>query len=259
MTARPASSDRFSQDRPDSVRGVTVVIPVLNEEEAIAAVLERIPRDLVGDIIVADGGSEDRTAEIASQHGARVLSLGRGYGLACLEGARAAGEGCQVLVYMDGDGADFPEELPKLIAPILAGTHDLVVASRTRGIREPGSMAWHQLASGWLLGTLAGLLYGVRYTDMCAYRAVRRDALLALDMREMTYGWNLEMQMKAARLGLRTLEIPLPYARRAGGRSKVAGSLSGTLRAGSRILLTFLRVALLRARREARGPARERV
>ena len=261
MTATPPSNDRLSQDGQDRVRGVTVVIPVLNEEEAIAAVLERIPRGLVDEIIVADGGSNDRTVEIASANGARVLNLGRGYGLACMEGARAAGEGCQTLVYMDGDGSDFPEELPKLAAPILAGTHDLVVASRTRGKREPGSMAWHQLASGWLIGALAGLLYGVRYTDMCAFRAIRRDALLALGMREMTYGWNLEMQMKAARLGLRILEIPLPYARRAGGRSKVAGSLSGTLRAGSRILLTFLRVALHseRTRAAAAGPASERL
>jgi hypothetical protein len=107
-------------------------------------------------------------------------------------------------------------------------------------------MSWHQLASGTIIGALAGLLYGFRYTDMCAFRAIRRDALLALGMQEMTYGWNLEMQMKAARLGLRIVEIPVPYARRAGGQSKVAGSFRGSLRAGSRILLTFARVALQR-------------
>ena len=243
MTARPPSNDRFPQDGQDRVRGVTVVIPVLNEEEAIAAVLERIPRGLVNDIIVADGGSNDRTAEIASANGARVLNLGRGYGLACMEGARAAGEGCQILVYMDGDGSDFPEELPKLAAPILAGTYDLVIGSRTRGKREPGSMAWHQLASGWLIGALAGLLYGVRYTDMCAFRAIRREQLLRLKMREMTYGWNVEMQIRAARAGLRILEVPVPYRRRAGGNSKVAGSLGGSVRAAWRITLTIARVA----------------
>jgi len=232
---------------------VCVVIPVLNEEEAIAAVIGRIPRALVDQIIVADGGSKDRTAQIALENGARVLNLGKGYGLACMEGARAAGDGCHILVYMDGDGSDLPEEIPKLIAPLLAGTYDLVVASRTRGEREPGSMGWHQLASGWLIGALAGLLYGLRYTDMCAFRAIRRDALLGLSMCEMSYGWNLEMQLKAARSGLRVLEIPVPYARRAGGRSKVAGSLSGTLRAGTRILLTFARVALGQASRPAGG------
>src|SRR5208337_4001521 len=165
---------------------------------------------------------------------------------ACMEGALAAGDSCRIVVYMDGDGADFPEELQKLAAPLLTGTHDFAIASRARGKREPGSMAWHQLASGRIIGALAGLLYGFRYTDMCAFRAIRRSALLALGMREMTYGWNLEMQMKAARSGLRILEIPVPYACRAGGQSKVAGSFSGTLRAGSRILLTFARIAFLR-------------
>ncbi len=195
-------------------------------------------------IIVADGGSKDRTVEIATAKSARVIDAGKGYGRACMAGALAAGDGCRAVVFMDGDGSDIPEELPKLIAPILAGTHDFVIASRARGKREPGSMAWHQLASGKVIGALAGLLYGFRYTDMCAFRAIRRDALLALGMREMTYGWNLEMQMKAARSRLRILEIPVPYARRAGGQSKVAGSFRGTLRAGSRILMAFARVAL---------------
>ncbi len=226
--------------------GVCVVIPVLNEEESIAGVIERIPSAAVDAIIVADGGSKDRTAEIAAAKGARVIDAGKGYGRACMRGAAAAGDGCQVVIFMDGDGSDFPEELPKLVAPIFAGTHDLVIGSRTLGRREPGSMAWHQLASGRVIGALAGLLYGFRCSDMCAFRAIRRDALLALGMQEMTYGWNLEMQMKAARSGLRILEVPVPYARRAGGRSKVAGSLRGTLRAGSRILLTFARVALQR-------------
>ncbi len=224
--------------------GVCVIIPVLNEEASIARVIGRIPKAAVDEIVAADGGSIDRTVEIAMASGARVVNAGKGYGRACLQGALAAGDGCEIVVFMDGDGSDWPEELPRLIAPILAGTHDFVIASRALGSREPGSMAWHQLASGRVIGALAGLLYGFRYTDMCAFRAICRDALLALGMREMTYGWNLEMQMKAARSGLRILEIPVPYARRAGGRSKVAGSLKGTFRAGSRILLTFARVAL---------------
>jgi glycosyltransferase involved in cell wall biosynthesis len=225
--------------------GVCVVIPVLDEEASIGGVIERIPRDAVDEIIIADGGSKDGTIEIAKAKGARVLYAGKGYGRACFAGAVAAGERSRIIVFMDGDGSDFPEELPKLVAPIAEGACDFVIASRARGRREPGSMAWHQLASGRAIGAMVGVLYGFRYTDMCAFRAILRDALLSLGMREMNYGWNLEMQMKAAREGLRILEIPVPYARRAGGRSKVAGSLSGTLRAGSRILLTLGRVALM--------------
>ncbi len=172
-----------------------------------------------------------------------MLRAGKGYGRACLAGALAADEACAIIVTMDGDGSDVPEEIPKLIAPIAAGVCDFVIASRARGAREPGSMAWHQLASGWLIGAAVGMLYGFRYTDMCAFRAIRQDALMALSMREMTYGWNLEMQMKAARQRLRILEIPVPYSRRAGGRSKVAGSFYGSLGAGYRILLTLGRIA----------------
>ena len=234
--------------------GVSVIIPVLNEEESIGGVIERIPLDMVDEIVVADGGSADRTVEVATSHGARVLHAGRGYGRACIEGAKTAGEDCAILVYMDGDGSDFPEELPKLIEPIKSGRYDFVIASRARGRREPGSMAWHQLASGRIIGAIVGLLYGFRYTDMCAFRAIRRDALLALDMREMTYGWNLEMQMKAARAHLRILEIPVPYACRTGGASKVAGSLRGTLRAGTRIIATLFRVALQPSATEKQVP-----
>ncbi len=136
--------------------GVCIVIPVLNEEEAIGGVVTRIPRDAVDQIIVADGGSKDRTVAIAEENGARVLHAGKGYGRACIEGAIAAGDGCDIVVYMDGDGSDFPEELSKLVAPIQAGTHDFVIASRARGKREPGSMAWHQLASGRIIGAIVG-------------------------------------------------------------------------------------------------------
>ena len=232
-----------ARSKKESANRVCIVIPVLNEEESIGGVIGRIPRDVVSEIIVADGGSTDRTIEIASAHGARVLRVGKGYGRACLTGALAASYTCAIIVTMDGDGSDVPEEIPRLIGPIAAGVCDFVIASRSRGTREPGSMALHQLLSGWLIGAAIGMLYGFRYTDMCAFRAIRRDALIALGMREMSYGWNLEMQMKVARKGLRILEVPVPYSRRAGGRSKVAGSLYGSLRAGSRILLTFGRIA----------------
>jgi glycosyltransferase involved in cell wall biosynthesis len=223
---------------------VAVVIPTLNEAEAIAYVLEEIPRDVVREIIVADSGSSDGTAEIARRAGARVvIPNGRGYGRACAMGADAAGPECGIIVFMDGDGADRGDLMALLVDPIRNGSHDFVIASRTRGVRESGSISWHQLASGYLAGLGIGALYGTRYTDMCAYRAIRRDCLHCLALCEMTYGWNIEMQMKAARAGLRILEIAIPYRCRRGGKSKVAGSLRGSIHAGFRIAATFLRVA----------------
>jgi glycosyltransferase involved in cell wall biosynthesis len=222
---------------------IAVVVPTLNEEQSIGEVVRLIPRDLVCRIIVADGGSTDATAQRASDAGAEVIAPGRGYGRACLAGTLAAKDAA-IVVFMDGDGADDPRAIADLVKPICSGAWDFVIGSRARGKRAPGSIAWHQLAAGRLAGIGMRLLYGVDYSDMCAFRAIRRDALLALDMRELSYGWNIEMQMRAARAGLRILEIPVDYHQRSGGRSKVAGSLSGTLRAGARILATFARVAL---------------
>jgi glycosyltransferase involved in cell wall biosynthesis len=227
-----------------------VIIPTLDEEQSIADVVRGIPRPLIHRIIVADGGSRDATAVRARAAGADVMDAGRGYGRACL-GATVAAEDADIVVFMDGDGADDPRGIARLVEPIRSGHYDFVIGSRARGRREPGSIAWHQLAAGWLAGLGMWLLYGVRYTDMCAFRAIRRDALLELGMRELTYGWNIEMQMRAARAGLRILEIPVDYHRRSGGASKVAGSLSGSIRAGARIIATFVRVAM-EARRHPR-------
>jgi glycosyltransferase involved in cell wall biosynthesis len=221
---------------------IAVVIPTFNEEASIGPVVSAILRDLVSRIIVADSGSGDATAARARDAGAEVIEVGRGYGRACLAAAVAADD-ADILVFMDGDGADDPASIAALVAPIRAGTCDFVIGSRLRGVREPGSMAWHQLAAGLLAGLGMRMLYGVRYTDMCAFRAIRRDALLALGMREMTYGWNIEMQMRAARAGLRILEIPVPYRCRSGGASKVAGNLSGSINAAVRIVATFVRVS----------------
>ena len=222
--------------------GVSVVIPTFNEAASIAEVIRKLPQAIARQVIVADGGSTDGTQDIAAQAGAAVLDAGRGYGRACQAGAEAADQ--PVIVFLDGDGADRGDLLGQIAGPVLAGTHDLVLASRTRGQRDPGAMLWHQVLAGRAAGLGIGALYGVRYSDMCAFRAIRRDALRRLDMREMTYGWNIEMQMKAARLGLRIDEIPLPYRCRSGGQSKVAGSLRGTLRAGGKIVSTFIRVGL---------------
>jgi glycosyltransferase involved in cell wall biosynthesis len=231
---------------------VALVIPTLNEEEPIGEVIRAVPRGAVDEVIVADSGSEDRTAERARDAGARVIvERQRGYGRACAAGARAAHD-CGIIVFLDGDGSDRPELVPVLLAPILAGTHDLVIGTRTRGEREPGSMNALQIAAGYGAGALTRLLYGVAYTDMCAFRAIRREALEQLGMREMTYGWNLEMQMRAARAGLRILEVPVAHRRRLGGASKVSGTVRGTVNAALRIGLTFARVAFERRDRAAR-------
>ncbi len=240
MLAMPEHAAPLSP-APDA-RQVAVAIPVLNEEASIAAVVAGIPRAVAGRVIVADGGSSDATAARAASAGAQVLAAGKGYGRACWQATLAA-EGAEIMVFMDGDGADDPLSLATLIAPIRAGEFDFVIGSRALGKRAPGSIAWHQIAAGRLAGWAMGALYGVRYTDMCAFRAIRRELLLGLGMREMGYGWNIEMQMRAARSGLRILEIPVPYHCRTGGTSKVAGSLRGTIRAGLRILATFCRVA----------------
>jgi hypothetical protein len=149
-------------------------------------------------------------------------------------------------VFLDGDGSDVPAFMSQLVEPIARGTHDFVIGSRTRGQREPGSMNFQQIFAGRVAGLTVRVLYGVCYTDMCPFRAIRRDVLAKLNMREETYGWNLEMQMKTARAGLRILEIPVNHRRRAGGESKVSGTLRGTFIAGARILTTLVRVAMER-------------
>jgi glycosyltransferase involved in cell wall biosynthesis len=227
---------------------IAAIIPVLDEEGAIGPVLSAVPRDWIDEVVVVDGGSRDRTVEIAEAAGANViLEQQRGYGRACARGAAAAiANGAEIVVFLDGDGGDRPEMIPRLVQPVLEDKFDFVIGSRTRGARERGSLGVHQALAGWVVGAAIGLIYGVRYSDMCAFRAIRADALTRLGMRETTYGWNLEMQMKAARARLRVLELPVPYGRRLAGRSKVAGTFRGTLKAGSRLLTTFARIACAR-------------
>src|SRR3989440_2049623 len=223
----------------------SVIIPALNEEEPIAGVVrECFATGLPKEVIVVDNGSTDRTAERAREAGARVVTAPVGYGRACAAGVRAISPECDSVVFLDGDGSDVPAFMPQLVDPITNGTHDFVIGSRTRGQREPGSMNLQQILSGRIAGSIMQLLYGVAYTDMCPFRAIRCDALAKLNMCEETYGWNLEMQMKAARAGLRIVEIPVNHRRRTGGESKVSGTFRGTFVAGARIIATLMRVAL---------------
>jgi glycosyltransferase involved in cell wall biosynthesis len=225
---------------------VAVVIPALNEEEPIADVVrECLATKIPNEIIVVDNGSSDRTAERAREAGARVISEPRpGYGRACAAGVRTVSPECKIIVFLDGDGSDCPEFMSQLVGPIVANNYDFVIGSRTRGRREPGSMNSQQVFAGKIAGWLMSILYGVRYTDMCPFRAIPRDALEKLSMKEETYGWNLEMQMKAARAGLRVLEVPVDHRCRTGGVSKVSGTFRGTFVAGARILATFAKIAL---------------
>jgi glycosyltransferase involved in cell wall biosynthesis len=227
---------------PGVVR-VALVIPVIDEGATIAGVVRAVPRDAIDEIIVVDGGSRDDTVAAAQGAGARVIVEPRaGYGAACLVGVGAAAD-CAVIAFIDGDGSDDPADLQRIVEPILAGEQDFVIGSRSVAARDAGSMGAHQLLAGRLAGLAMRALYGVRYTDMGPLRAIRREALEKLSMRERTYGWNLEMQMRAARAGLRILELPVAHHHRAGGASKVAGSLRGTLRASWNLATTFVRVA----------------
>lgn len=221
---------------------VVVVIPAVDEEEAIGRVVADVP-GFVTEVVVVDNGSRDRTAEVARAAGARVVAEPRrGYGQACLAGIAAAGD-ADVIAFLDGDYSDYPEQLERLVAPLLAGEADLVIGSRRTGRRAPGAHPWHAVAGTWLCVALMNRLIGTQATDLGPFRALTAAALRRLDMRDRGFGWTVEMQMKARRRGLRVREVPVDYRPRL-GRSKISGTLSGSLRAGTRILGTIARHAL---------------
>ncbi len=229
-----------------SSRGVSVIIPALNECESIGRVVASMPWDLISECIVVDNGSTDGTAHVARGAGARVVTSPRGYGAACAAGANAAMESSTTLVFMDGDGSDVVEDMPRLLAPIADGSADFVIGSRRRGTVEPGSMLMSQRFAGIFVGLLLRIAMGARYTDMGPFRAIRRSCLQDLHMSELTYGWNLEMQIKAVQHKLRIVELPVDYRNRIGGVSKVSGDLRASAKAAIRIVEVFLRVGLLR-------------
>ncbi len=219
---------------------ISVIIPAFNEQEGIVSVLGDIPKGLVSEVIVVDNGSTDRTAQVAEEAGARVVrEARRGYGFACLAGIASA-DRPDLFVFLDGDYSDHPDEMPLLLAPILRGEADLVIGSRMLGRRERGALLPQARFGNWLATRLIRLLFGVRFTDLGPFRVVTRGALERMGMRDTTFGWTVEMQVKAARLGLRAVEVPVRYRRRV-GVSKITGTVSGTVRAGYKILYTIFR------------------
>ncbi len=221
---------------------VSVIIPALNEAESIGLVVSSMPWELIDECIVVDNGSTDGTDEIAAAAGARVIKSPRGYGAAMQAGVNAALSSRTIRLCRDGDGSDCIHDMSRLIGPIARNEADFVIGSRVRGQRDPGSMLTSQLFAAFLMGWLTKIFYGFRYTDMGPFRAIRRGSLEQMQMSEMTYGWNLEMQLKAIQLNLRIIEIPVDYKRRIGGESKVSGNLSASVDAARRILGIFLRV-----------------
>ncbi len=224
---------------------VDVVIPAFNEEGTIGRVVGDIDRNLVRNVIVVNNGSTDATVQVAEAAGALVLhETFMGYGAACLKGIKYVNdlpEKADAIVFMDGDYSDHPEQLIELIEPIRANEVDMVIGSRALGIRESGSMTPQQVFGNWLATFLIRIIYKVKFTDLGPFRAVSLDALNKMDMKDRTYGWTVEMQVKAIRQGLRFKEIPVDYRKRGAGKSKVAGTVKGTIFAGYKIIATILK------------------
>ncbi len=221
-----------------------VIIPALNEEESIAKVIADIPAGIVREIIVVDNGSTDNTKEVAKQAGATVLIEPlRGYGAACLKGigyAKDTAPDTEIIVFLDADYSDHPEEMPAVMAPIIEDDMDMVIGSRALGEREKGSLTIVQAFGNWLSGKLLGLLYNARFTDLGPFRAIKFSKLLALDMQDKNYGWTVEMQVKAAKQNFKFTEVPVKYRHRI-GKSKVSGTVKGSILAGYKILYTIFK------------------
>lgn len=224
---------------------IKVIIPAFNEQNSVGRVVRDIPKDLIAEIIVVNNASTDDTEINARREGATVLQESRqGYGFACLKGIEYVlsnvNEKPDIIVFIDADYSDYPEELPMLINPIVEEGADLVIGSRALGNREKGSMTFPQIFGNWLATNLLRLFYGVKFTDLGPFRAIKTTSLVALDMKDTTYGWTVEMQLKAAKKKFKCVEIPVTYRKRI-GFSKISGTIKGTLLAGYKILWTIIK------------------
>ncbi|MBK9190047.1 MAG: glycosyltransferase family 2 protein [Crocinitomicaceae bacterium] len=223
---------------------IIVIIPAVNEENSIGKVVNEIPKDLISEIIVCNNGSSDNTEIVAKNSGATVLNENRkGYGWACLKGMEYASKMSSkpdIVVFIDGDYSDYPQEMIQVVQPILEGNFDFVIGSRALGKRQKGSMTFPQIFGNWLATKLMRLFHRVKYSDLGPFRAIRFDALMALGMKDKTYGWTIEMQIKAAKNKLRITEVAVNYKKRI-GVSKVSGTVKGTILAGYKIILTIFK------------------
>ena len=224
---------------------IKVIIPAFNEQNSVGKVVRDIPEDLVCEVIVVNNASTDDTDISARQEGATVLDEPRqGYGFACLKGIEYVKSNTNqipdIIVFIDADYSDYPEELPKLVKPIMEEDADLVIGSRALGNREKGSMTFPQIFGNWLATNLLRLFYGTKFTDLGPFRAIKYQSLLALDMQDTTYGWTVEMQLKAAKKKLKCVEVPVTYRKRI-GFSKISGTIKGTFLAGYKILWTIFK------------------
>ena len=234
---------------------IAFIIPALNEEVALAPMLDGLRAALDAaacadaDIVVVDNGSRDATPDVARKHGARVISESRrGYGQACLAGIAALSPATEIIVFLDADGSDDPEDLLQLLTPVRDGEADLVLGSRVAAAKSSGAFTPQQAFGNWLATRLMRLLFGARYTDLGPFRVIRREALERLQMKDTNYGWTIEMQIKAHRAGLRIRELPVNYRKRIAGESKISGNFVGTLRAGWKILWFIVRYGFFTTR-----------
>lgn len=244
MTILADHIDEIKTDDRISESMIAVIIPAYNEENSIGHVIRDIPDSLIKEVIVINNASTDSTEEKAKNVGATVLKEeNQGYGYACLKGidyAKNLRPQPDVVVFLDADYSDHPQEMTELLKPILEADVDMVIGSRALGEREAGSMTAAQIFGNWLATTLLKLIYGVSYTDLGPFRAIKFEKLLDLNMQDKTYGWTVEMQLKAAKLGYSYDEVPVSYRRRI-GKSKISGTISGTIKAGYKILYTIFK------------------
>jgi glycosyltransferase involved in cell wall biosynthesis len=225
---------------------ISIIIPAINEEESIGLVLNDIPKDIAREIIVVDNGSHDNTANVAENLGAKVmLEPLRGYGSACLRGISALKKDTDIVVFLDGDYSDYPQDIHTILKPILTGNAEMVIGSRMLGVREKGALLPQALFGNKLAAVLIWLFWGFRYTDLGPFRAITYKALLSLNMADKNFGWTVEMQIKALKKGLRIVEVPVRYRRRI-GKSKITGTFSGTVRAGTKIVYTIFKYGLIK-------------